>query len=78
MGKLWGSQHLQSRMPPLTLLYGLLSRTRDRWADATQDTAHGWETERRQQMGFPIRCADHTMKLALAGITIHREVGQPI
>lgn len=34
------------------------------------DTAHWWETERRQQRGFPIRCADHNMKLALAAITV--------
>lgn len=35
-----------------------------------RDTTHEWETEKRQQRGFPIRCADHNMKLALTVITV--------
>lgn len=35
-----------------------------------RDTAHRSETERRQQLGCPIRCAHHNMKLALAAIAV--------
>lgn len=37
-----------------------------------RDTAHRSETERRQQLGLPIRCAHHNMKLALAAIAVGR------